>query len=757
MTPFTRPEDEFAAAGLTWLLETFVTPFVEAAKGEVKKRLDEHQEQKRWEPALTRYKESLLRHYGTLRVLGKTEDVPLGDVFTDVYLLDQLTAQRRFDIRELVGNQSSRDDLHRQSSTRQNGLGLVNQGKNLYILGKPGAGKTTFLKWITVRSIGGKLTNPRLPIFVSLHEWSNSRHTELLPFIVEKLAVHHFPEAAAWLEFLLTEGRALLLFDGLDEVRQENEQRARLSLLLKDFTTKYDRSQHLITCRVAASEYVFPGFQDVEVADFTAKQVRAYAQKWFGKQETKYAAFVAELEKTDHQGLRELCNVPLLLSMLCLYFDDAMTFPGRRAELYEDALDALLRKWDSSRQIQRDSIYQSLSHKRKQQMLAHIATPAFEKGEYYFTTRRLTDDLSAYLSRLPGAPTDADIDGEAVLRAIEAQHGVLVERARNIHSFSHLSFQEYFAARYIAENEARGATGRLIRDHLTDRRWREIFLLTVSMLDNADDFMKHMRTAVDHLIAGDAEIVAMLQWADKKATLSQQSDERSSAVRLMYFALARDFNRGLARDFDLTRDLDLDLALARDLGFAFVRDFDFDLALARALDRDFALARTIARDLALTRTVTRDFALARTVALARTITLDLEVGIDYGLYYSCAIATILAEVEWHHQPRDDYRQQWPALLDFCVQAHNQPLSIVLAELTPPASADNAAWQTFADALWTLLERERGFRSSPPLSKEQANRINNYLYANELLVRCLDLAYVSDRQGILNNLLLPPRA
>ena len=67
--------------------------------------------------------------------------------------------------------------------------------------------------------------------------------------------------------------------------------------------------------------------------------------------------------------------------MLCLYFDDTMSFPARRAELYEDALDALLRKWDSSRQIQREGIYQTLSHKRKQQMLAHVATPAFENGE----------------------------------------------------------------------------------------------------------------------------------------------------------------------------------------------------------------------------------------------------------------------------------------------------------------------------------------------------------------------------------------
>jgi hypothetical protein len=741
MTPFTRPEDEFAAAGLSWLLETFVTPFVNTAKDEVKKRWEDRKEQNRWEAALARYNESLLRHYGTLRVLGKNEDVPLGDVFTDVYVLDRLTAQRRFDIRELAEKQVNRDDLHIQSSTRQNGLGLVNQGKNLYVLGKPGAGKTTFLKWITVRSISGKLTNPRLPIFVSLHEWSNSRHRELLPFIVEKLDVHHFPEAAAWLEFLLTEGRALLLFDGLDEVRQENDQRARLSLLLKDFTTKYDRSQHLITCRVAASEYVFPRFQDVEVADFTEDQVKEYAQKWFGKQKTKYEAFVAELEKDDHEGLRELCNVPLLLSMLCLYFDDAMTFPSRRAELYEDAIDALLRKWDSSRQIQRDVIYQALSHKRKQQMLAHIATPAFEKGEYYFTTRRLADDLAAYLSRLPGAPSAADIDGEAVLRAIEAQHGVLVERAHNIHSFSHLSFQEYFTALYIADNEARGATDRLIREHLTDRRWREVFLLTVSMLDNADDFMKGMRAAVDDLIAGDAEIVAMVQWADMKATLSQPSDERRSAVHLMIFVLAR------ARAFAFDRAL----ALAHAREIALDRDLALYLDLAHTLDRARARALDHARDLALY----LDLALDLARDLARD--LDLRVGIDYGVYYAWTIASILAQVEGLDEQRQNYHQIWPDLLAFCTELQNQKLSAALAGLTPPASDDLSVWKRFAASLWDLLQSERGFRSFTRLSQEQVDRINGYLYANGLLVRCLGLAYVSDRQAILNSLLLPPRA
>ncbi len=247
---------------------------------------------------------------------------------------------------------------------------------------------------------------------------------------------------------------------------------------------------------MAASEYVFPGFRDVEVADFTAEQVKEYAAKWFGETVNQVpAALSSSWTAKENEGLRELCNVPLLLSMLCLYFDDAMSFPARRVELYEDALDALLRKWDSSREIQRDEIYRSLSPRRKMQMLAHVATDAFVRGKYYLTTRELADRLVEYLSKVPGAPAAADIDGEAVLRAIEAQHGVLVERAHNIHSFSHLSFQEYFTARYITENQVKLRTTISFSQYLTDARWREVFQLTASLLDRAEDFIEAMQTS----------------------------------------------------------------------------------------------------------------------------------------------------------------------------------------------------------------------------------------------------------------------
>jgi predicted NACHT family NTPase len=72
-----------------------------------------------------------------------------------------------------------------------------------------------------------------------------------------------------------------------------------------------------------------------------------------------------------------------------------------------------------------------------------------------------------------------------VLKSIEAQHGLLVERARGIYSFSHLTFQEYFTARYFVESSDPQALENL-SSHITEKRWREVFLLTTEMLPNAE-------------------------------------------------------------------------------------------------------------------------------------------------------------------------------------------------------------------------------------------------------------------------------
>ena len=172
-----------------------------------------------------------------------------------------------------------------------------------------------------------------------------------------------------------------------------------------------------------------------------------------------------------------MANTPLLFGLICLVFDETLAFPPRMVDLYKESLDVLLKKWDSSRGIRRDEGYRKLSHRRKGQMLAHLAAQNFEEGTYFIPEDVLVSQIVQFLQTLPAVDIDEVPEGDVVLNAIEAQHGILAERAQGIYSFSHLTFQEYFTARYMVDNRREAE---LIDKHLTDERWREVFLLTAS-------------------------------------------------------------------------------------------------------------------------------------------------------------------------------------------------------------------------------------------------------------------------------------
>src|SRR5205085_9271193 len=141
----------------------------------------------------------------------------------------------------------------------------------------------------------------------------------------------------------------------------------------------------------------------------------------------------------------------------------------------------------------------------KENMLARIAAETFEKNEYFIPQAELERYITDYVKNVPPHDTNEATDGEAILKAIEAQHGIFVERAHKVYSFSHLTFQEYFTAKYVVANAAKVTLKKLTKAHCTDERWREVFLLTTSLLPDASHFMKTFRHSVDELLEGDAK------------------------------------------------------------------------------------------------------------------------------------------------------------------------------------------------------------------------------------------------------------
>jgi hypothetical protein len=675
-----------------WVWENYGKSVADKTADEVKSGWDKF----KWNSAAEKYRAKIKKLYGTMQIMGMAEPVPLDDIFADAYMLDKPTAFSRFDIERL--KQSSADpDAPPTQAKRVNGLRLVTEKGNLFILGKPGAGKTTFLKYIALQSAEQNID--KIPIFISLKLWADSG-AKLMDFIADRFDICDFPAAQPFVEELLKSGNAIVLFDGLDEVNQESGQRDKQTRQMNNFVEKYDRTQCLITCRVAASDYSFKPFTYVEVADFTKKQIEQFVGNWFRNQEGERdeetrKKFLSEFARDDNKGLRDLARTPLLLTLLCLAFNETLTFPQRRVEIYEEALDALLKKWDSSRRIKRDEIYRKLSLGHKENMLARIAAETFEQNKYFIPQKELERLITDYVKNVPPHDTDEAADGEVILKAIEAQHGIFVERAREIYSFSHLTFQEYFMAKYIVDNAAKGTLTSLVEEHCADGRWREVLLLTTSLLPDASQFMMSFRHQLDSLLGEEVKLNELLAWADKKSTSIQTEPW---LMRKNYLSIG----------IRASHDFILFQALKSDSIFMFqpTRDLNFDL--------DKTL--TVAYD-------SIDF-LARSGTLAGTLVGMVTYARD--LSYKLGLNELSKGLD------------------------------VLSSSTDMVTK-GAGRKSFADKLQALMIKHRDIGNEWELTDRQEVLLADYLDATRLLWDCLELAFMppGEKKTMLNSLYLPP--
>ena len=398
-----------------------------------------------WFRASTKYRKEMEYKYGQMKIFGMNDPVMLDDIFTDVYLRKQISSTRRHTVEESHTHPSMHiSNINKDE--RIEGKALVEARDRLIILGQPGSGKTTFLKHLVMESVQEKIK--AIPIFVSLKEWSD-KDINLMSFLAHTFSVCNFTDTQPFIRMILERGEVLVLFDGLDEVNIDGGKRARIINEIRDFLQQYRKSKIVLTCRPAAMEYTFEQFTLCEMADFSEEQIDVFVAGWFHSDDYKRSAFMKALKHPDNDRLLELAQRPLFLTMLCITFEETMAFPQRRAELYEEAIDALLKKWDVTRNIQRDMIYRNLLLGYKRQLLMEVAAEAFENSEFMISKRELIKRVDRFLRRLPPGTLTEEPDGEIVLKAIEAQHGLIIEQARDIYSFSHMTFHEYFTAFHI--------------------------------------------------------------------------------------------------------------------------------------------------------------------------------------------------------------------------------------------------------------------------------------------------------------------
>jgi adenylate kinase family enzyme len=485
-----------------------------------------------------RYQQSINGH---IQILGMSEPLPLERIYINLRVNTRISSKnyavRADDIRPEHRHQTNKATTAkhaRNNSLRP--LQVLNQHNRLVLLGGPGSGKTTLLKYWTLLftdniTAAARPSSELIPIFIVLRNIHDAEFS-LLDIMSDQFERGGFNNAKGTLETMLRNGRCLILFDGLDEL--ESSKLIDVHTQVRILIEKFPSNKFVLTCRTASYLDNFEGFSEVEIEPFDQAQKYSFIEDWFGRKKGNASRLKAVIRSQPH--ISELATTPILLSLICILFDRDLALPKNRTELYQRAVDAMLRDWDATRNFRRQSKYESLSDSKKIKLLCYIAFSFFADNKKIFFDKELIAVASRYIPRF-GIP---DAEARDVIREIASHHGLIVQVSVDAYAFSHLTLQEYFAACYVVDSRREME----IVYNVGNPRWIEVFSAVASLLEDSSKFLQAILNSPTpsefyclclsaYCISSHVSIAPEMKTKIVRS-LAQELDKASAIVRRLY-------------------------------------------------------------------------------------------------------------------------------------------------------------------------------------------------------------------------------
>lgn len=340
---------------------------------------------------------------------------------------------------------------------------------HVFIVGPPGSGKTTYCRWHALTDAEHFQTNAEkiVPVYLALGQIGARREysieTLVETTIKNSALLGDIDTASLWSD----EFKIRLYLDGLDEI-PNLESRYKLIETVRQAVGNHNNIQLIVTARDSIDAPWLSWLPRLSMSGLNARSLRNLVGQWFENDSVLIGSFYEQMKDTP--PIQQVVKNPLLATLTILTFRRTGSLPTSVTRLYSMFTELLVGGWDIAKGVLRVSKF---SRDTKLSILGQIASDS-HKGRSRTFTRGA---LRAAARRGYG---ERHLDIQALEQ--ELMTDGLIERNPLGFQFSHLSLQEFLAARaYIGSRNADEAGFALCQTMLGDTWWNEVIRFYIGL------------------------------------------------------------------------------------------------------------------------------------------------------------------------------------------------------------------------------------------------------------------------------------
>lgn len=423
-----------------------------------------------------------------ISAIGQREPIPLEEIYVSLKIIEKIRdIGMPFEPEEKIYKEGLIRQKIRRPATKERTLDAekaVKEHNRIVIVGAPGAGKTTLLKHLALISCKENLEKQEwtnVPVHIILRCFSES-NKDMREYIDEVFEHFGFPKAKDILENDLKEGKYRLLLDGFDELATK-ERQGEVAKQIHRFIALYPKVQIIVTSRIAGYHDELKGFTKQEIMPFNDKQIEKFIDNWFSKTNPAKAKSMYNAIKENGQ-IKAIARNPLMIAIIATIYEEDRELPKKRAELCRRCVEVLLNRWDVQKRLKN-----KYSSEEKEFILRKLAFYGHTKNKRILTEEEVMGIIHEHLSQLQLKKKDA----KPIIDEIWKRSNILRQISMHSYDFLHLSFQEYFTALELKEQENGIST---IIKNISKPWWEEPLLLYVGISNDASVLIKRVKKEV---------------------------------------------------------------------------------------------------------------------------------------------------------------------------------------------------------------------------------------------------------------------